>query len=357
MSAKPEFPENAGALGTTRPTSSKDSGLATGGGRGPMNWRQAAWITVGAVAAYAAMRALPTGTNLHQVDFTVTGKNALELCDPASPQFIPVVAVRSPVTMTVLPQAGGPNRFLVRLATSSGKPIGPLDLMEVHTRKLHLLIVDPTLTDYQHVHPEATGTPGEWSFQFSPKFPAIYRVFADFTPLVTGRSLYANADIKVEPTAPASLTPPTGLPAVAASILGTAAITPSTVECCGDPNPPLSWTQDVAGCHFVLSPSALPVRAGQPVDLSLLITRPDGAPVALEPIMGAFAHVVAFDADRSGFAHLHPNQADPLAPPDPVRPSLPFKLTIPRPGRYVIWAQVRPGGHEVFVPFWFEVAP
>jgi hypothetical protein len=278
-----------------------------------------------------------------------------------------VVAVRSPVAMTVLPQSGGPNRFTVRLATSSGKPIGPLDLMEVHTRKLHLLIVDPTLTDYQHVHPEATATPGEWSFQFSPKYSANYRVFADFTPLVTGRSLYANADIKVEPTVPASSTPPaspggtastvSSLPAIATALLGAAGITSATVECCGDPSPPLSWTQDVAGNHFVLAPSQLPVRAGQPVDLKLLITRPDGAPVALEPIMGAFAHVVAFDSDRSGFAHLHPNQADPLAPPDPMRPSLPFKLTILRAGRYVIWAQVRAVGHEVFVPFWFEVAP
>jgi hypothetical protein len=270
--------------------------------------------------------------------------------------------------MTVVPQPGGENHFVLRLATSTGKPIGPSDLIEVHTRKLHLLIVDPTLTDYQHVHPEPTGLPGEWSFQFSPRFPAVYRVFADFTPLVTGRSLYANADIKVEPTTPAAAlpsgpglngtsTPNSALPTPGTAFLGATGPNLSTLICCGDPSPPLSWTQDFAGCHFVLSPSALPVRAGQPVSLNLIITRPNGTPVALEPVMGAFAHVVAFDSDRSGFAHLHPNQADPLAPPDALRPTLPFKLTIPRAGRYVIWAQVRPGGQEMFVPFWFEVAP
>jgi len=333
--------------------------------RAPTNWRQIAWITLGALAAYAAMRELPTGTNLHQVDFTVTGQNALELCDPASPQFIPVVAVRSPVAMTVIPQPGGDNHFLVRLATSTGKAIGPADLIPVHTRKLHLLIVDPTLTDYQHVHPEPTANPGEWSFQFAPKFAATYRVFADFTPLVTGRSLYANADVDARPTAPGAPAPSTGPGGTgtvasgqpATAILASAGVALAPADCCGDPAPPLSWKQEVAGCHFVLSPSALPFRAGQPENLSLTITRPDGAPVALEPIMGAYAHVVAFDSGRSGFAHLHPNQADPLAAPDAVRPALPFKLTIPKPGRYVIWAQLRPGGQEVFVPFWFEVAP
>ena len=141
-------------------------------------WRQAAFITLGAAAIYVGMRALPTGTNLHSGDFQVTGKGALEMCDPSNPQFIPVVAARSPVTMSVTPVVGVEGKFLLHLATSSGQPIGPVDLAEVHTRKLHLLIVDPTLTDYQHVHPEPTREPGEWSFSFKPNYRATYRVFA-----------------------------------------------------------------------------------------------------------------------------------------------------------------------------------
>jgi hypothetical protein len=64
---------------------------------------------------------------------------------------------------------------------------------------------------------------------------------------------------------------------------------------------------------------------------------------------------VAFDEARSGFAHLHPDQTDLTRPPDALRPELSFKVTIPTPGRYVIWAQVNLGGQEAFVPFWLDV--
>ncbi len=72
---------------------------------------------------------------------------------------------------------------------------------------------------------------------------------------------------------------------------------------------------------------------------------------------GSYAHLVAFDDGRSGFAHLHPVETDLSQLPDTLRPTLSFKITIPRPGRYVIWAQVNLGAHEVFAPFWFDVQP
>ncbi len=62
-------------------------------------------------------------------------------------------------------------------------------------------------------------------------------------------------------------------------------------------------------------------------------------------------------AGRSGFAHLHPMEADVSVAPDAVKPTLSFKITIPTAGRYVIWAQVKLDGRETFVPFWFDVAP
>jgi hypothetical protein len=85
------------------------------------------------------------------------------------------------------------------------------------------------------------------------------------------------------------------------------------------------------------------------------MSRADSGLVPLEPVMGAFAHLVAFDQARSGFAHLHPAETDLLKKPDPHRPALTFKLTIPRAGRYVVWAQVNLGGVETFVPFNLDV--
>src|SRR4051812_47726559 len=64
--------------------------------------RQVAWITVGAIAVFLFLRFLPTGTNLNHMDFRVSGKNSIDFCDPLNPQFIPVVDVRSPVTMALM---------------------------------------------------------------------------------------------------------------------------------------------------------------------------------------------------------------------------------------------------------------
>jgi hypothetical protein len=66
------------------------------------------------------------------MDFRVTGKNAIEMCDPSNPQFIPVIAATSPVKLTikadVTPVAGGEVRATLRLTTANGKPIAPEDL-------------------------------------------------------------------------------------------------------------------------------------------------------------------------------------------------------------------------------------
>ncbi|MEO8865255.1 MAG: hypothetical protein ABI420_09550 [Opitutaceae bacterium] len=302
--------------------------------------RQAIWITAGAILIFVTFRWLPTGTNLSHMDFRAVGGNSIEFCDPLNPQFIPVVAVKSPVSMT-LTRSGDPSaplvpgreaHFTLTFRTASGKPIAPQDLLVTHTRLLHLLITDPELNDYQHVHPEPADRPGDWTFAFTPHGEGLYRLFADFTPAITARGLYASTDVQVgTASSPGSLAPLM--------------------------RHERSWVVERAGYRFALVPAKQPVRARQTVDLKLLITRTDGGRVPMQTVMGAFAHLVAFDEARTGFAHLHPTELDVLKPPDAVRPVLNFKITIPSAGSYVIWAQLNLAGHETFVPFWFDVVP
>ena len=137
--------------------------------------RQALLLTVGAMALYVVVRWLPIGTNLQHADFQAAegSGSSLEFCDPANPQFLPVVNVRSPIetrVRTLAPaQAGATIPVVLSLQTSGGKPIGPADLMIAHTRKLHVLAVDPTLTEYLHLHPEPGDVPGEWRFELTPQ--------------------------------------------------------------------------------------------------------------------------------------------------------------------------------------------
>ncbi len=293
-------------------------------------WIQMAAITAVSVGLYVGFRLLPIGTNLNHMDFRVAEGNAIEFCDPANPQFIPVIAVRSPVSMTLTSdapaRAGQPVRVTVRLATSTGKPLAPADLRVEHTRRLHLLLVDPSLDDYQHLHPEPGARPGDWVFEFTPRFGGDYRVFADFVPIATSRGLYAGTDFRVEgPLHPAEF------------------------------NRPTQETVEQSGVRFHLRVAEGAVRAGVTADLIFSVERVDGADVALQPVMDAYAHLVAFDSARGGFAHLHPMDAGLAQAPDRRQPTLRFKVTIPEPGPYVVWAQVGLEGRDVFVPFWLNV--
>jgi hypothetical protein len=297
---------------------------------GPAQKRHLALLTLGALTLYVGMRLLPIGTNLGHGDFRVTGGNAIEMCDPARPAFIPVVNVRSPVDLKLAPVStpavGEPTRFALRMLTISGKPVGPRDLAISHTELLHLLVVDPSLGDYQHVHPVPGREYGTWEFEITPRRAGLYRVFADFVPIATGLGLYAHADFTVAGERAATIEP-----------LRTSVV-------------------DGYNYEFVLRGGALRARDDAELDLRITSATP-GARVPLEPVMGAFAHVVAFDPERNGFAHLHPLAADPLAPPDATAPVLAFRVTIPQPGRYIVWAQVRMEGRDRFAPFSLEVAP
>ena len=243
--------------------------------------RQIAVITAGAIALYVVIRLLPTGTNLAHVDFQVPGGNSIQFCDPTNPAFIPVVAVKSPVTMTlatdVPPAPGRRMHVILTLRTASGKPIGPVDLLVTHTKLLHLMVVDPSLRDYQHIHPVPGQAPGEWEADLTPQRAGRYLAFADFTPAATARGLYASAEFSVP-----------GMPD----------IPPATDN----------WVYEADGLRFTLAPDA-PFRARAVVNLRLTVESVVGRrPVPLEPVMGAYAHLVAFDAP-SKWVCPHPSPA------------------------------------------------
>lgn len=396
--------------------------------------RQTVWITAVAVLAYFGIRNLPVDSGgLHYNDFGAGQGGMLEFCEPGGPQFVPVDRVRSPVTMEIrLEQSGGAmrvgetGRLTVRLTASSGKPVTDADLLVVHTRKLHLLLVDPSLDDYQHLHPEITSVPGEYSVDFTPRRPGEYRAFADFTPRATGRALYAGARLSVAPSRSGGAHDADESPQMAAAssgitdeadpaaqplairsggahdaefdsrlasirsgggndaginspptIASPVASASSPSETIGKTPRPAQLPPDVGsdkpvtsasgqaaaidetrtsvvdGYQFVLSLDRDPPRINEISELRLEVLGADGSPAQLEEIMGAHAHVVAFDRARTGFAHLHPI-ADPSIGADH---RLRFQLHLTDPGTYRLWAQVKITGRELFAPFTVTVRP
>lgn len=221
---------------------------------------------------------------------------------------------------------GTSSPMILTLKDKDGKPVKFEDLEVAHTRRIHLLIVDPSLTDYQHIHPEQTSTIGEFSFDFTPAKAGRYKVFADLLPLATKRQEYSTATFEVAGTALA-VDRGTNLEA--------------TVE----------------GLKFVLTFDRKELKAGEPMAASVMVSNPDGKPFTqLEPVMGAFAHAVAFDEQRVSTVHIHPLGREPEKDTERGGPKLDFNMKFDEPGFWKLYVQVQVNGKDVFAPFGLQFA-
>jgi hypothetical protein len=262
------------------------------------------------------------------MDFVPGGPDAVEFCDPLNPRIIAVAAKRTSVTLGLAvpaPLKAGsaePARVHLALRTASGKAIGPDDLVSSPGGKIRLFILSADLSDLQTAIPAPGGRRGDWAFDFVPRIAGNYRVFADMTPMATGRELYASADL---PVSGASLRRANKFPSHAES----------------------------DGIEFDLQLSAGPLYAHRAASLRLDIARPDGNPVPLVPFQGAYAHLVLFDEARIGFLRV----SAPAGGKDRSPPSFDFTVTFPDSGRYVAWVIVDIAGHETEVPLAVEVTP
>lgn len=199
------------------------------------------------------------------------------------------------------------------------------DLKLVHTKKFHLLVVDSTLTDYQHIHPQATSTRGVYSFEFTPKMDTGYRAWADITPVKTGKQEFASADLT--PRKPgATLEKKTSMEAM------------------------------VDGYHFKLSFDTPPVAGSESMG-TITVTDKQGKPVkSLQPVMGAYAHIVGFYDDFHTVVHTHPMGEEPTSESDRGGPDMTFHIEPAKPGYIRIFAQYKINGRDVYAPFGIMVA-
>jgi hypothetical protein len=101
-----------------------------------------------------------------------------------------------------------------------------------------------------------------------------------------------------------------------------------------------------------------PIRARQTVIGTISVTGADGKPFTqLEPVMGAFAHIVGFSEDGKSVLHIHPSSKIPSGPQDRAGPVFAFKFYAPAPGFLRLYCQVQINGADVFAPFNLKIAP
>lgn len=232
------------------------------------------------------------------------------------PASIELVVLSSPALIV-----GKNAKITIKLTQKqSGEPITFNDLKKVHTKKLHLLIVDPSLTDYHHIHPVEGSAAGEYVFDFTPNKEGSYRIWADVTPIATEKQEYVTAD------------------------MGTPAKRKLGID------KKIFMVSEVNGFIFTLSLEGEAI-AGDAVMGKITISK-DGKPFTkLEPLMGAFAHVVGFSEDYHSVMHIHPMGREPKNDSERGGSVLELHIEPEAPGFVKLFAQIHVDGKDIFAPF------
>lgn len=250
----------------------------------------------------------------------VSSSAASFLLPPVVPTLLIDLNATSPV-------AGKETTVRFRLQGGDGRPVTPDDLHTTHTEKLHALLLDPKFRDYHHEHPKPTGQPGEWEFKFTPDHDGPYRLWLDAMPVATGRGEFPISELGKIPR----------------PFKKTAVPSAETL------------TTSVGGFRCELALEGGKLLFGRPGMVKLSIHGDDGKPVdRLEPVMGAFAHMVGFGDDFQTILHIHPVGGMPQ-PGQFGGPDIDFQLRPTQPGWLRLYVQFSVDGKEHLAEFVVKV--
>lgn len=264
--------------------------------------------------------------------------------EPKAKTETPAAAAMAQPTLAVSPASaptpGQPVSLTLTLTGSDGKPLGPDAIAVSHEHKVHVMIVDSALEDYTHAHAEPGSVPGQWTVSFTPQHPREYRVWTDFK--------LASDDAHEGHEGHGEMASHDGP--------GAHAPTPSATLRIGDETGPAvaavqSLSTTVDGYAFTLSLGGA-LQADAHVPATLTVADASGNPVStLEPLMGAYAHLVGFSADGASMVHGHPEGAEPTDASARGGPALTFELhpTVAGPNR--VFVQVKIAGKVITAPF------
>ncbi|MEY9964270.1 antitoxin (DNA-binding transcriptional repressor) of toxin-antitoxin stability system [Streptacidiphilus sp. MAP12-16] len=208
---------------------------------------------------------------------------------------------------TTLPAAKA-SGYRFTITGPDGKPV--TDFAVDQTKRLHFYAIRSDLTGFQHVHPTMAAD-GTWTAPLAALTSGTWRLFATFSPN-TGSGKGSDFVLSRTVTVP-GMAMDSALPAASAS---------TTVD---------GYTVTLSG----------ELMAGMAHPLTVTITK-GGKPVAdLQPYLGTYAHLTAFHAGDSAFAHLHPTTA---MGGDRGGPSLAFQAELAKAGGWRLFLQFQTAG-------------
>ena len=140
------------------------------------------------VVMYFAARSLPVEPCDFLHEETYNSEGELDYCGPGDSGFVDLTVRKWPLSISMRPlgeiKINKPCEFEINLKEFDGSPLAADEVALSHTEKIHLLAVDPSLDDYQHLHPVPDSLfDGIWRFTITPRKFGKYRVFLDLIPI------------------------------------------------------------------------------------------------------------------------------------------------------------------------------
>lgn len=229
--------------------------------------------------------------------------------------------VITPISPTEL-KVGKKNEVTLFIQDKEARPVDVSQFEVVHTQPVHVLIIEPGLNDYHHEHPTQKAT-GQYAFNFAPQTTCSYRMWVD-VQLKGSHQHYIPVELK------------------------------GTKDCKEPIDKTVNLEASSQGYDFKLELEG-DFKAGEAVFANMSISK-DGQPVDfLEPVMGAFAHMVGFYEDYETIAHIHPIGKEPTEDTERGGPTLRFHIEPEQAGYLKLFAQVQINGKQVFAPFSIKV--
>ena len=214
----------------------------------------------------------------------------------------------------------------LRLSLLNHAPLAPGRLLRMHGEKIHVFLLDPTFTDYHHVHPRASIRPGEYEFQFTPGKPGDYRLWVELHVAPFGFRQYARLDLKGSDFA----------------------------ELRDEMPEARSFRLGDINFDLVLPRGGL--NAGITSEMKLHIRHSSGERFqGLEPLMEAFAHLVGFEGNYLTVLHTHPLMPAVTNASARGGPELAFQILPTQEGELRLFAQVKIAGEIRMIPFCVHV--
>lgn len=219
-----------------------------------------------------------------------------------------------------------PVSFRLELLDIAGNIVPHKNFKVMHGRRIHTLIIDPSLNDYKHVHlrPDDLNGQSIYDLSLTPHASGEYKIYLDVVDK-NNRHYYLESSFVI----PGADTPPAFNATLKKGAL-----------------------QQLVQAKQLQFTTQVPetIQAKQDVMLGITVKEGDQLFRKLEPTMQAYAHLVGFNSDRSKLIHAHPMGEEPHSDNQRGGPNLKFHLSFPESGYYRLFLQVRVDEKDVFVP-------